>query len=672
MEKIISINMAGRVIGIEDGAYTVLKTYLESLHGYFANEDGGGEIISDIESRIAELMAEKIAHGVHAIDEAHVAEIIAAMGRAEDFAADDNTSAGTASSAAPNGSTIGKRRFVRDINDKIAGGVCSGLASYLHVDPALVRILFALLTLGGWGTGLLLYIILWIFVPAAPVAPFRGRRLYRNGGDRWLGGVASGVAAYFDKEPWLFRLAFAAPVILSMLTGSMHWLFHSSIFFGSFFGTFVLIYIVLWVVLPVATTDFQKMEMRGEKIDIASIRDNVVADLKDRTATFRTEVSDSASRLKSRGQAFAQEAGAATRPAAARGGQILAGIIKAFLLFIGTAIAFTLFVCLIGYFFGGFSGLFGDFILQTPGQRTLAWLSVLLVLGVPMLALLTGIVRRITRMRAGSNYFRLGYLMLWLTGVVCAAMLAASVGTAFRVRGQITNEIPVLQPRSGKLVLTVPGEAIAYGHTIPWLQGDDYGWDLTPDIFRSAHVGISVTPSPDSQYHVLLNRSSRGSSAADAKRRALDLSYGVQNAGGSDSVLQLAAGYSVTKAQGWRAQEAALEIQVPTGKRLRIDESVEDRLSGDAYVHFTTYRTRNRIHERWRKNWTDYLEANQDYTMNGDGSLTDASGKATGSNDASGKTGTAIQSTAIDSLENAMDALQRKHDALKDREDDDN
>src|SRR5215207_7225717 len=85
MKKIININLAGRVVPIEDSAYEILKRYIESLRRYFAHEEGRDEIISDIESRISELMNEKVKKGAAAITDADVEEIIASMGRVEDF-----------------------------------------------------------------------------------------------------------------------------------------------------------------------------------------------------------------------------------------------------------------------------------------------------------------------------------------------------------------------------------------------------------------------------------------------------------------------------------------------------------------------------------------------------------------------------------------------------------
>jgi ABC-type enterochelin transport system substrate-binding protein len=75
MKKIININLSGRVIPIEDAAYENLQEYIESLRKYFAKEEGRDEIINDIESRIAELMNEKIRKGSDAVTEADVKEI---------------------------------------------------------------------------------------------------------------------------------------------------------------------------------------------------------------------------------------------------------------------------------------------------------------------------------------------------------------------------------------------------------------------------------------------------------------------------------------------------------------------------------------------------------------------------------------------------------------------
>src|SRR5689334_16787203 len=179
MKKIININLSGRVIPIEDSAYEKLKGYIESLRHYFAREEDRDEIINDIESRIAELMNEKIRKGAACITDADIDEIASSMGRPEDFEAEasDKGQSSTKSSTQQESTYTerrARRRLYRDSNDKFIAGVCSGIAAYLNVDPAIVRILFAIITFGGFGLGFLAYIILWIFVPAQGVEGYMG------------------------------------------------------------------------------------------------------------------------------------------------------------------------------------------------------------------------------------------------------------------------------------------------------------------------------------------------------------------------------------------------------------------------------------------------------------------------------------------------------------------
>src|SRR5438477_2618025 len=204
MKKIININLSGRVIPIEDSAYEKLQGYIESLRRYFSNEEGRDEIINDIESRIAELMSEKVRKGANNITDADVDEIISSMGRPEDFDAEDAAATtGTTQGTAQDFSYTEKRtrrRLYRDSSDKFIGGVCSGIANYLNTDPAIVRILFAIVTFGGFGLGFLIYILLWMILPTKDLDNYSGKRLYRNPEDRVIGGVAGGLAAYFNMR----------------------------------------------------------------------------------------------------------------------------------------------------------------------------------------------------------------------------------------------------------------------------------------------------------------------------------------------------------------------------------------------------------------------------------------------------------------------------------------
>ena len=85
MKKVININFQGRVIPIEETAYDILKQYIETLSKFFANEEGGDEIINDIEGRIAELFGESLKKGSTCITDDDVNAVIASIGKPEDF-----------------------------------------------------------------------------------------------------------------------------------------------------------------------------------------------------------------------------------------------------------------------------------------------------------------------------------------------------------------------------------------------------------------------------------------------------------------------------------------------------------------------------------------------------------------------------------------------------------
>jgi phage shock protein PspC (stress-responsive transcriptional regulator) len=67
------------------------------------------------------------------------------------------------------GSRLGSARdWLRSTDDRMVAGVCGGLAEEFGLPPTVVRLGFVLLTLFSFGTGLLLYLVLWVVMPEAP------------------------------------------------------------------------------------------------------------------------------------------------------------------------------------------------------------------------------------------------------------------------------------------------------------------------------------------------------------------------------------------------------------------------------------------------------------------------------------------------------------------------
>jgi phage shock protein PspC (stress-responsive transcriptional regulator) len=664
MKKILNINLSGRVIPIEDSAYENLQAYIESLRKYFANEEGRDEIINDIESRIAELMSEKVRKGAACITDADVEEIAISMGRPQDFEAEDiqqqKATAASASAASSSSQSFAssesntqsqsytpnftrpaseKKRLYRDTSDKFIGGVCSGLANYMNIDPAIVRILFAIITFGGFGLGILLYIVMWIVLPPKDLDEFGGKRLFRNPDVKVIGGVAGGLSAYFDIDAWKIRLIFLAPMILSAIFGTFfdgpgfEW----DILSGSLTGTFVLAYIILWAVLPEARSPYEKMEMRGEKVDVNTIKQTVqegMGTMKDKVKGWSGEVKEAAERMgnkakefsNTRGKAFVSEVREASKPVRSGLGHAIGVIFKAFFLFIAGSIAFALFVALISLIFSGAAWWpINNYLWTSNAQQVYAWGTIMLFLGVPLIGFLIWIIRRIIGVRSRNSY--LGWIFggLWVLGWVSVALLGSSISRDFSDSATINNEVQLnAQPANGRMKLIVSEPELVFNSSFWWTEGDWDGWNVSSDTMRLSWVRFVIDKSSDANYHVSYNKVSQGRTESEARRRAEKIQYTVSY---KDSILDLGSGFAIDKDSKYRGQRIEIRIEVPVGKRIRFDESVRYKLNP---MNVKIRRGRN-----WRNNDVDFefnnyrgfpWMSNTDYIMGENGELKNADG----------------------------------------------
>lgn len=173
MNKTTSVNIGGVNYFIEEGAYAKLSSYLESIQGHFAESTDGGEIVSDIENRIAEKFSEKTKGRKEAVVTIRdVEDVIAQLGNPNDIGGvnvtdkDKDTKTDTNAEAEDASNRKTARRLMRDPDGALIGGVASGLGAYFGLDPVIVRVAFvALLFLRGFAIPL--YLIFWLIMPEA-------------------------------------------------------------------------------------------------------------------------------------------------------------------------------------------------------------------------------------------------------------------------------------------------------------------------------------------------------------------------------------------------------------------------------------------------------------------------------------------------------------------------
>lgn len=641
MKKVININFQGRVIPIEETAYDILKQYVESLRRHFAGEEGRDEIINDIEGRIAELFNDNLKKGATCITDEDVNIVISSIGRPEDFEDGDTAAQPSAQQEAGSHAGAGEqtytdqrfhKRLYRDENDKILGGVCSGLATYLRVDPTLVRIIFAIITFGSFGSCFLLYILLWVILPSTRLEKLAIRkRLFRNTDDKVVAGVASGIATYFDIAVWIPRLIFAFPLVISIIVSIFKNVFHDfdptpTIVFGSFGSSLFIIYVVLWIVIPEARSASEKLEMRGEKVDLNSIKNTIQEDLgqfKNRAEKWGAEVSQKAQEwskefsdtIGGKGKQFGSEVSAAATRTGSGLGNAIGIIFKAFFLFLAGVLTFVLFMILVACIVAGVNVLpFKEFFLEGFWQNTLAWATLVLFLLVPVVGLLVWLIRRMMRVRSKAPYLSYIFSGLWVIGLFCAIFLLASLTHSYRTKIGV-GETPVLvQPSKDKLIVNVSNEhagdfvgdwsGVKFGFN--WDEDDAPFYRLSDDSVQMRNVQVRVVKSADSAYHVQLVKFSNGSNAMEAKANAGKINFGMKQA---DSLLILPSGFTLTSNMKYHNQQVLVVVEVPVGKKIQLDERVKD------YKWFNI-EFRSGRHRGWNVDWEDNWDNNYDWQDN--------------------------------------------------------
>ncbi|RFS23380.1 PspC domain-containing protein [Chitinophaga silvatica] len=505
MKKIININLAGRLIPIEDSAYEILNQYLNSLKKYFSKEEGGDEIVADIESRIAELFQDKLKKGAHCITDEDVNTVKTSMGTPEQF--DESGSTSNAKEEATSGNTEEpynprpRKRLYRDPENKVVSGVCSGLGAYFNIDPVVFRIIFALLAIGGFGSG-------------------------------------------------------------------------------------VLVYFILWVATPTADTAAEKLEMRGERVDLNSIKNTIQDEINQMKNQAKNVGNDIRNFSQGRGKQIGSEFERVFTGVASGVGSILVFVTKGFFYFFAAVVLFCLVIVAITMAVSS-AALFPwkDLLLHGTIQNTLIWPAIGLLIGIPILSLIIFIVRKLTGINETSRYVGYTLSFLWFLGLAFAGIVAISMVKDWRRETTETTSVFIQQPSNGKLILKkAPGTLLT-----DW----DNDWHINffnnkmlvdDDTIVINRIRIRVEKSPDANFHADILKYSAGRNIQQARNFANDIEFSITQ---KDSIIYIPEGFTLPLHSTFRGQGVTLVIQVPNGKFLEADREVthnyDFRRSGRGY-----------------------------------------------------------------------------------------
>ena len=223
MKKNITINLCGRLFQIDEDAYELLQQYIESLRQSFGHEEGGEEIVNDIEARIAELFLELNQQGIEAITIEHVKDIITRIGKPEELKGEEEEQ------------DNGGHKY--DSFRSAAQGIHDNVR-----------------------------------------ARTAGKRLYRNPNDKMVAGVLSGISTYTGSDVTWWRIGYAMLILASNFLFPLFGIWFNFGFFLHVNLAFIIFYFVLAIAIPVADTPKQVLEMEGKEVTPQNLADVVVED----------------------------------------------------------------------------------------------------------------------------------------------------------------------------------------------------------------------------------------------------------------------------------------------------------------------------------------------------------------------------------------------------------
>ena len=399
------------------------------------------------------------------------------------------------------------------------------------------------------------------------------KRLYRDADRKVVGGVAAGVAAYRNIDGLWVRLA--------------------SVVFTIFWLSGALVYIILWIAMPEARTTAEKLQMRGEKVNISNIEKSIkeeVTHLKDKINDLTSQTKKKVEKAgKDSENVFEQIIGiiVTVLKVILRG---LVIVIAAILLLTGIALAIGFLYALFGWggplLIGNEEAImpisdFFRFLPISDGGLAIMKVGLTLFIGIPLLMLMYNAFRMIFGIER-IKYVGITALNVWVIGLIITLFFSFRVAREYRHHLGASKEVNIQQPVGDTLFISIEGEQ--------WrqLEYNTYDYIYTSDI----HLVVTEEGEFYDQIELFLGNSdtdefileqfthSLGRTANQAQENAFNIEwYFLQD----ENTLLLDPFYRLEKDEVWYAQHIELELLIPVGKYVHVEESVVEILGWGRY-----------------------------------------------------------------------------------------
>lgn len=373
------------------------------------------------------------------------------------------------------------------------------------------------------------------------------KRLYRDPDGKVLGGVCGGLGNYFNVDPVIFRIIFAL------------------LFFGA--GTGLLVYFILWVATPEANTAAEKLEMRGERVDLNNIRATVQEEINAIKGSVGKVGADIRNFTYGRGGQVGNGIERFFHSLVNVLGKTLVMLTKGIFFFLAVVILFSLIITAV--VLAASSAAFfplKEALVNTPTQSALIWPALTLLIGIPIVALIIFVVRKITGIKQTNRYVGALLGILWIVGLVCAVSLVVSIGKDFRSFAREKENITLKTPSHGKLIVK-QGSGWEDDDNMHVMFGDLIV-DEDTVIMRNG-VEIRSEQGTTDSFQVVISKTSRGRTMSDARRLAQEIAVNIRQ---EDSVLYVPKDFAIPHGSRWRGQDVTVTVYYPQGKSVDLQD----------------------------------------------------------------------------------------------------
>jgi phage shock protein PspC (stress-responsive transcriptional regulator) len=492
MNKTVTANISGIVFNIELDAYDKLNNYLATIKKYLGNTDSRDEVMADIESRVAELFKERFNNERSVVILSDVDHIISVMGEPEQYFDGTEEESDWTENKSTDSKKQKSKRIFRDEDDKIVGGVCSGVGHYFGIDRIWIRIIF-LFAFFVWGVG---------FIP----------------------------------------------------------------------------YLILWIVIPKAKTTAEKLEMKGEAVNVDNIKKTVEDKFNDLKDSFNGEgAKDAANSLS----------GALSKLFTFIG-MVILFILKFAMKFFGLIfiiIGISILIALTATLFNSdivtvvsnneiFTIPSHDILealIGTGFNSTLALIALILIVGIPMIGLIYSGIKMIFKLKTNNSVIGISMGVLWIVGIILASYvtiislkeLKSSQKSLSTIEWTSTSNIIYLSDLN-------ESDNQFNDFDIPTLE--EGLWIEDGKVYYD-NLEVDVLPTRGDKIKIMVEKISKGSNRKDAKERAekIDFAYHIE-----DSILKFSPFIHFDLENKFRVQEVKVHIMLPVGAKIALKEGSEN------------------------------------------------------------------------------------------------